>query len=96
MCTGMIAAVRALILAATSATLRHQVSASQSTSTGRQPASITAPTQETIVKLGRMTSESRGSASACIASASAMLPLHTATPCVTPQYSAQRHSNSVM
>src|SRR5258708_7152607 len=46
MCTGMTARVRGVILRATSPTSRHQVSGSQSTNTGTQPARSTASAQE--------------------------------------------------
>jgi hypothetical protein len=49
-----------------------------------------------MVKLGRMTSDPSGNASAAIAISIATVPLQTATPCATPQYSAHRRSNSVM
>ena len=78
--TGMIARVRSVILRATSATSRHHVSGSQSTSTGVQPARTTAVAHEMIVKLGRITSDPRGSDSASTASSSAAVPFETATP----------------
>ena len=70
------------------------MSGSQSTSTGTQPARSTASAQEMMVKLGMMTSAPAGSCSASMASWSAAVPLHSDTPCRTPQYSAQLRSNS--
>src|ERR1700722_18723758 len=73
----------------------HHVSGSASTSTGVQPASMTAMAHEIIVKDGRMISEPGSSCRAATATCNAVVPLETATPYFTPQKFAHFSSNDL-
>ena len=80
----MIAFVHFVILAATKAGSRFQVSGWQSITTGIAPARTIAAAQEIMVNVGRMTSSPWPMRSAASASQWRRSPLQTATPCLQP------------
>src|SRR5262245_60879029 len=92
----MMAFVRGVILASTCEASMFQVSAAQSTRTGRAPARMIAAAQEIMVNVGRMTSSPGPMSSAATAASNATEPLATATPYLRPRRAANCSSKRRM